>query len=59
MRLPHNILRKNEAGLFKLVCIYINLGASMGLQMVDLAPLFKVTGAVDRFSILGGFHMIS
>ena len=27
----------------------------MGLQMVDLDPLFKGTGAVDRFSILGRF----
>ena len=28
----------------------------MGLQMVDLGPLFRVTGAVDRFSILGRFR---
>ena len=26
--------------------------------MVDLDPLFKVTGAVDLFSILAGFHTI-
>ena len=50
LRFPHDILRKNEAGLFKLVCKYIPLGASMGLYMVDLDTLFNVKWAVDQFS---------
>ena len=31
------------------------MGVSIGLHMVDLGPLFKVTGAVDLFSVLGRF----
>ena len=57
-RFPHNILRKNEAGPSNLVCRYITLGASMGLYVVDLDPLSKVTEAIGRFSILGGFRTI-
>ena len=48
-----------ELGSSILVCDYITLGASMGLQMVDLDPLFKFTDTVDLFSVLWGFRMIS
>ena len=46
---------RKKVGLFKFGN-YLTLGASMGLQMVDLEPLFKVTVAVCWFSILGTFH---
>ena len=52
-------LARMKLGSSNLVCRYITFGALMGLQMVDLDPLFKVTGSVDLFSILGGFRTIS
>ena len=48
-----------KLGSSNLACYYITLGASIGLLMVDLGSLFKVTRAVDLFQILGGSLLLS
>ena len=41
-----------KLGFLNLVHNYITLGTSMGLQMVDHDPFFKVTGVLTYFQYL-------
>ena len=55
---PDDNLRKNKAGIFNLGMLLRPLRGydPMGLQMVDLGLLFKVTKPVNLFVIL--FHIL-